>query len=154
MGARSVHQHDCGHDHHGREDVCSFRSCSRGSCTRRSALLATYPYSFPWSLFGSALGLWDFPLEPLPDFPPEPLPDIPMEPMSPGLPVAEPKPAIPMIEISSTATSKAAATSPPLLEYHLDADPSSEEDPSEVRSLSASYTQVRPDPATVPVELR
>ena len=98
------------------------------------------PAVFLGAFTGQPLGLWDFPSEPLPDFPPEPLPDfpseplpdIPMEPISPGLPVAEPQPAIPLIKISSIATSRAAVASPPLPEYHPGADPSSEEDPSEV----------------------
>ena len=98
------------------------------------------PAVFLGAFTGQPLGLWDFPPEPLPNFPPEPLPDIPMEPMSPALPVAEPQPDIPVIEISSTATFRAAAASQPLPKYHPSTDPSSEEDPSEVRSSSASYT--------------
>ena len=90
------------------------------------------PTVFPGAFLGQPLGPWDFPLEPLLD--------ILMEPMSPRLPVAEPQPAIPVIEISSTATSKATVTSPSFPEYHLSANPSSEEDPSEVQSSSASYT--------------
>ena len=87
---------------------------------------------FLGAFLGQPLGPWDFP--------PEPLLDIPMEPMSLGLARAKPQPAIPVIEISSTATSKAAAASPPLPKYHRSADPSSEEDPSEERSSSASCT--------------
>ena len=66
------------------------------------------------------------PLDPW-DFPPEPLPDIEMEPepMSPELPAAkhQPQPMNPVIELSSTATSRTAAASLPYPEYHLGCNP-------------------------------
>ena len=94
---------------------------------------------FPRVFLGQPLGPWDFP--------PEPLPNFPMESMSPGLPWVEPQPAIPVIELSSTATSRAAATSPPRPEYHPGADPSSEEDPSEERSSAVSCTPYEAGPS-------
>ena len=87
---------------------------------------------FPRAFLGQLLGLWDFP--------PKPLSDFQMEPMSPGLHLVEPQPVILVIELSSTTTPRAAVASSPLLVYHLGADPFSEEDPSEERSLIASYT--------------
>ena len=109
-----------------------------------------FPPPAPAAFLGQPLGPWDFPPEPLPDYPPEPLPAIPVEPMSPGLPSAEPQPDIPVIEISSTATSRAAAASPPLPEYHPIVYTSFEEDPSEVRSSSASCNPDEAGPSRRP----
>ena len=87
------------------------------------------PADIPAAYLGQPLGPWDFQ--------PEPLPDIEMEPMSPELLAAEPppQPMIPVIDMSSTATPRATAVSPPYPEYHPD---TSKEDPSEVQSLAAS----------------
>ena len=79
---------------------------------------------------GQPLGPWDFP--------PKLLPDIEMEPMSSELPAVEPlpQPVILVIELSSTTTSRVAAILSPYPEYHPD---TSKEDPSEERSLAASF---------------
>ena len=113
------------------------------------------PTAFLRAFWGQSLGLWDFPSEPLLIFSSEPLPDILMEPMSPRLPIAKPQPPVPMIEISSTASSRAVAASPPLPEYHPGTDPSSEEDPSELLSSSASCTpgEARPSHSTLRIEV-
>ena len=82
---------------------------------------------------GQPLGLWDFP--------PEPLPDFEMEPMSPELLAAEPppQPAILVIELSAVTSHETTAASSLYAEYHLEAAPTSKEDPSEKQSSAASY---------------
>ena len=91
------------------------------------------------------LAPWDFSLSPLPD--------IKMEPMSPGLPFIEilHSLAIPIIELSSTVTLVPMAVSPPILEYHLGASPTYEEDPSEEMSIAAIVFQVLLSPAVLAV---
>ena len=96
------------------------------------------PTDIPAAYLGQLLGHWDFP--------PEPLPDIEMEPMSPELLVAEPlpQPVIPVIDLSSTTTPRAAAASLSYLEYHPD---TSEEDPFEERSSAASCASNQAKPS-------
>ena len=50
-----------------------------------------------------------------------------------------PQPAISVIELSSTTTQILMVASPPILDYHLGASPTYEEDPSEETSTATSH---------------
>ena len=97
------------------------------------------------------------------DFPPEPFPNFQMEPMFPRLPSIEPQPTVAVTKLSSMATLRAVASSPPLPEYHPGADPSFEEDlntrlprriypKSDLRQPAAPH--MRPGPIVVLAILR
>ena len=95
----------------------------------------------PTAYLGQPLGPWDFP--------PEPLPDVEMEPMSPELLTAEPspQPVITMIELSAMTSRGTTAASPLYPEYHPEAAPTFEEDPSEEQSSMTSCAPYQVEPS-------
>ena len=86
------------------------------------------------TLLAPPLAPWDLPLSPLPEFE--------VELMSPELPLVETQPQllISIIELSSTATPRIVAASPPYPEYHPGVTSTYEKDPSEELSFVASCT--------------
>ena len=92
------------------------------------------PANTPEALPAPPLALWDLPLSQLTNFK--------MKPMSLALPSVEilPQLAIPVIELSSTATLMMVAAFPPYLEYHPGVTPTHVEDSSQELSTATSHT--------------